>query len=293
MKDIFDYKIGAYIFLFTALFCILDIFLLLSIPITVTVLFHDVNNNTIDEFAIDELVLKDTIKEFIKNGYKPITPENFAKGLQEGFPAFSKNLLVTFDDGKQTSADAIKMLKKEFNINCVFFIITELLNCNNMVSESTIIDLQNNYGCLIGLHGKRHVEVTKIIENGDNLTKELQEASSYLSKLLNKPIEWYAYPYGETNSKAMLQVIKAGFQYIFTIEANLTTSKTQKHNLPRVMYTRHANITGMPDISDYAKIGYSISDFIFQITFFLLFTFMGILYLFIDKKKKKEKQSSL
>lgn len=293
MKDILSYKVGAYIFFFTAALCLIEIIILLSQPIALTVLFHEVYDNKLDEFGIDEKELKNKIQEFLDNGYKPITAQEFETYLDSGFPLFSKNVLITFDDGKNSSAEAIKMLYKDYGIKSVFFIITDFINGKNMVTESELKNLQETYGCTIGLHGKRHEEVTKIVENGENLTQELKEASKIISNITKTDVKWYAYPYGENNKDSYNQVKNAGFSYIFTIESAFITEQTSKHALPRVMYSRHAPQNGLSDISDYAKVGYKISDFKFHIIAAAILIFMGTLYIHIEKKLKKEKQNSL
>ena len=139
-----------------------------------------------------------------------VTGKNFIKK-----PGLHRTLL---GDGLATSADAIRKLYRDYGIRSVFFIITDLVGTPGYVDRPTLLDLQNNFGCHVALHGKRHYEVTKILQEGGDLTGEIEKARVELSAWLHSVVDWYAYPYGDFNASAAAAIASTGIKLAFTIE---------------------------------------------------------------------------
>lgn len=266
-------------------------------PILLALAFHDVSDNEKDFFAIKQDKLNSIIKKLLKHDYKAITPKEFEAELslnqnqREG-----RKFIVTFDDARAESAKAIKALKTEFGISSTVFIILDLIGKPDYMDLSTIIDLKENYDCFIGIHGQRHIELTKILEEKSDLTKELKTAREILGKLVNQEVTWLSYPYGETNDEVKKSLKAAGLQLAFNVQGGNIEESFDLLSLNRIMYIKNAKEKGMPDPEAWAP-PYTVSNGGLIVTLSLLVGFLSINWFLNAKKAKiqemRKKQNNL
>ncbi len=220
-------------------------------PILLVLAFHGVTDTPTLPWEIRYDELKSILTSLKKHEFNSLTPAMFAEKLKSG--DFSgRNFLVTFDDGLQSSAEAIIRLKEEMNISSVFFILNDFLNKENYVSNETLINLKDKHNCKIGLHGKRHYEVSKIIAEGGDLLQELEQAKAHLSGIIGEAVTWYAYPYGDYNASATAVLASTSLEIAFTIDGHEIDPGANVKLLPRVMFLRGAAAAEAPDPLDWA-----------------------------------------
>ncbi|MFZ5949902.1 MAG: polysaccharide deacetylase family protein [Candidatus Rifleibacteriota bacterium] len=220
-------------------------------PIMLVLTFHGVTDTPTLPWEIKYEEFKAIIEKLLRHDYQAITPQQFEQQVKlrqfEG-----RKFLISFDDGLKTSAEAIKKLFQEKGISSAFFIITDEIGKENYVSNETLADLQKNFNCRIGLHGKRHYEVTKILAEGADLSSELELARMSLSTAVSNPVTWYAYPFGEYNASAAAALASTGLELAFTVDGYEVDHEADLKLLPRLMYLRGASSAGAPDPLDWA-----------------------------------------
>lgn len=220
-------------------------------PVLLALTFHGVTDTPTLPWEIRYQELENIISSLQRHDFKALTPIEFEQLIKTGHRA-DRSFIVTFDDGLKTSAEAIKKLYREKGISSAFFILTDELGKEAYVDREMLIDLQSNYNCKIGLHGKRHYEVTKILAEGADLAKELDQARAYLADAIGQPVNWYAYPFGEYNASATAVIASTSFDMAFTVDGFEIDGDADKNLLPRVMYLRGGNNAGAPDPLDWA-----------------------------------------
>jgi hypothetical protein len=149
-------------------------------PFLIVLNFHGVVEKPAYPWEITWSGLNKILNALEKHDFKPITPKNFEEKFNQRDFSSGRYYLVTFDDGLESSVTAIKKLYEQRGISSAFFIVTNLVGSKNYTDYPTLETLKNDFSCKIGLHGKRHYEVTKIIEEGQDLLKELEEARMIL-----------------------------------------------------------------------------------------------------------------
>ncbi|MGM0600559.1 MAG: polysaccharide deacetylase family protein [Candidatus Rifleibacteriota bacterium] len=220
-------------------------------PTLIVLTFHGITDKPIKPWETSWEKLNSIITRLQNHDYKFISPRTFAEKLnQQSFSG--RNCLITFDDGLKTSAEAIKRLYKEKQISSAFFILTDFIGKNTYIEASDLKDLQNNFDCHIGLHGKRHYEVTKIIKDGDNLLNELENAKSELATLSGQQITWYSYPFGDYNASATAVIASSSFEFAFTVDGYNVDFDVDHKLIPRIMYLRGADAAKAPSPLDWA-----------------------------------------
>ncbi|HNW35703.1 MAG TPA: polysaccharide deacetylase family protein, partial [Candidatus Ozemobacteraceae bacterium] len=212
--------------------------------------FHGVTETPSRPWEIRWLDLIDSIKNLSQYDFKPIAPGSFSAWL-DGSIKGGRRFFITFDDGLETSGEAIRRLKKDLNLSSALFVTTDMIGQPGYLSYGALRELASETGCLIGLHGLRHLEPTKIIHTGGNFIVETVSAKQQLEKELGKDIQWYAYPFGDFDAEARNQVASAGLTYGFTIEGDDIRRETDPLLFPRVMYLKGVEKAGGPSISDW------------------------------------------
>ena len=220
-------------------------------PTLIVLTFHGITDKPLKPWETNWDNLSSILNRLENHDYKFISPQEFTEMLnQQSFSG--RNCLITFDDGLKTSAEAIKRLYKEKQISSVFFIITDFIGKNTYINAADLKELQNNFGCQVGLHGKRHYEVTKIIKDGDDLLNELESAKSDLSQLTERPVTWYSYPFGEYNASATSVIASSSFKFAFTVDGYNVDPDVDHKLIPRIMYLRGADAAQAPSPLDWA-----------------------------------------
>lgn len=134
-----------------------------------------------------------------------------------------KTAVITFDDGYADNFSAFKELEKR-NMTASWFVVTNDIGKTSswsdidtqpakLLTTEQLLEMQNA-GMEIGSHTLSHCRLTQVpIEQINN---ELIQARSYLSSLLSKPVNSFAYPYGLYNSSVLSATKNAGYNIAFT-----------------------------------------------------------------------------
>jgi peptidoglycan/xylan/chitin deacetylase (PgdA/CDA1 family) len=102
---------------------------------------------------------------------------------------------------------------KKYGFKGVFFVMTIAIDKPNYLSSEEIRALSND-GNTIACHTYDHPLLTKLPAN--EWSREIDEPKRLLEKITGKPVNYFAYPYGAWNEKAVEELkergIKAAFQ---------------------------------------------------------------------------------
>ncbi|GAB4270028.1 MAG: hypothetical protein Kow0029_06510 [Candidatus Rifleibacteriota bacterium] len=266
-------------------------------PILLVLNFHGITDSPSAPWETNYSDLEHILNTMKRNDYEFLSPQAFESALKSRVHE-GRKLLVTFDDGLKSSAEAIKKLYKEKGISCAFFIVNDFIGKENYVNKEDLVDLANNYNCKIGLHGQRHYEITKILNENVDLGQELEQAKEQLSAIISRPVTWYAYPFGDYNASATRVIASSSFEIAFTIDGYNIDPDVDFKLVPRIMYLRGGANAGAPDPLDWAppKIARNGS---LTITLACLVFFISLSWIFRSinllkfVRKVKEEQSSL
>jgi len=206
-------------------------------PHGLVLMFHHVT----DEYVDIDSSCKCTIDEFRKSilrlkeeGYTFVSMDDVAGFLSE-FPTY-KFATVTFDDVPENVLQNAVPILREHQIPYTLFIAGEFAKKEGFISESQLKELSEDPLCTIGAHTMTHPMLRKV----RNSFQEMRESKKYLENLLNKSVDYLAYPFGKHSSisrKVRREAKKAGFKCAFgTIEAPINALTSQyKYYLPRTI----------------------------------------------------------
>lgn len=146
-------------------------------------------------------------------------------------------VVITFDDvPDNVYVNAIPILR-EFSIPYTLYIATGLIGKRGFLSKEQIVELSRDPLCTIGSHTVSHCMLKR---KDVNWEYEFSESKKILERLIGKPVEHFAYPYGTpfAISKKVIDNLKTSGLYTSatcTIPAYLNDySSRNMFSLPRI-----------------------------------------------------------
>ena len=135
--------------------------------------------------------------------------------LENNTPLPDKPIVFTFDDGyKDVFTYAIPILQK-YNYTGSFAIVTDLLGRPSYAVWDDVLTASNN-GMEIVSHTENHLDLSSDKYSDDDLHREIFGSKQVLEEKLGRPIDFFVYPYGRYNEKALEVVKAAGYKMAFT-----------------------------------------------------------------------------
>jgi len=162
--------------------------------------------------------------------YLTLTMEELEMFLDGKIRIPKKSIVITLDDGKFLS-NSVPLVEK-YQIHATFFIITSKFSIEKYKNsdyahfESHTDDLHHNYVCNSGYYGGQ-----LLCEDYDKIIADLKLSQEKLGDSL-----YFAYPFFDSNARAIKALKETGFKMAFIGEYNsqgYSDSKTDRYQLRR------------------------------------------------------------
>jgi len=140
-------------------------------------------------------------------GYQTISVELLARAVSEGAELPPKPIILTFDDGSETTYSTALPILQRYNFAGTAYIVYNYLGITNYMNADEIRALYAA-GWEIGSHGLSHVDLTTRPDRQDD---EIVESRRKLQAALGIPILSFAYPFGAYDSDSLHYVHSAGY----------------------------------------------------------------------------------
>jgi peptidoglycan/xylan/chitin deacetylase (PgdA/CDA1 family) len=165
-------------------------------------------------YTVKPAAFAEQMKALSAAGYHTINLEQLHAYLVYDAKLPSKPIVISFDDtrGEQYTIGATEMAK--YGFKAVFFVMTVSVNRPNYLSKEQIKDLAEQ-GHVIGAHTWDHHMVTKYA--GDDWSTQLVKPKLKLEEITNKPVPYFAYPFGLWNKAAIPEIKKSGYKMAFIL----------------------------------------------------------------------------
>lgn len=187
-----------------------------------------------DNLSVKPKDFEDQMNYLAQNGYSPITLDTLYAGLEEKISLPLKPVVLTFDDGYiDFYTNAFPILSK-FNFHAVSFIPTGLINQGYYLNWAQIKEMDSSGLVIFQAHSVSHPNLSSLSDS--EILFQIKESKIALESQLDKPVNFFAYPYGLGGSD--YRVVKAlkdvGFiGAVSTIHGNIE-SEGNIYNLPRI-----------------------------------------------------------
>ena len=175
--------------------------------------------------------------------YQAISPNDLTEAIFGTKPLPKKPVMITFDDGYESFYTHAFPILKRYGFTATIFMLTGYVGKRNFwdarlgwkrfkhLSKEQIIDLSME-GFTFGSHGLNHLFLT--IQPHKTIQTELQTSKSILEDILQKPVDCFAYPYGNYNSKITQLVKEANYRTAFALTPSTQITNSEIYHLPRM-----------------------------------------------------------
>ena len=153
-----------------------------------------------------------SFEKFIKNELIKNAPTKLSDLISNNT---KRGFAITFDDVfENVYTNAYPILKK-YHIPFTIFVTTSLLDKPNYLSKQQLIEMASDELCTVGAHTVNHPRLRTCKDSYNDII-----TSKYnLEKILDKNIEFFAYPFGSIfacSLKNVFQVKRSGFTAAFS-----------------------------------------------------------------------------
>ena len=175
-------------------------------------------------------------------GYNVLGLEDFLRYRQEHRLPPTPSVVITIDDGYQDNFTLAFPILSRYRFPATIFLVSEKLGQDNHWDENSkltgrpLLSLSQveqmlKQGIYFGAHTRTHPHLTALRE--EDVQREIYGSKQDLEKMLNVPIQAFAYPYGDFNAAVRAVVEEAGFQGSCSVEGGTNSPKTPLHILRR------------------------------------------------------------
>ncbi|GIM28539.1 deacetylase [Clostridium polyendosporum] len=201
--------------------------------------YHDVNPAQSNELLLSPEKFKEQMKYLKDNGYLPLTLDELYGFLRQNKPVPEKSVVITFDDGYRSNYTYAYPILKEFGFKATIFVISDFID-NDLYMTKTQLKELSDYGLDIESHTDKHEDLS-------TLNKEMQITTMIKSKesleyLLEKKINYIAYPFGRMNEDTKKAAEVAGYKLGFNLQQGLADRDDNIYNIDRIYISNDHSI---------------------------------------------------
>lgn len=203
-------------------------------PILMYHAIADVPTTSLTDLFVRPAELEAQLQYIVNNGYQTITFEDL-----NNIGAFTKPIMLTFDDGYKDNFDILFPLLKKYNLKATIFVISDTVWSRNYISIENIAEMSASGYVSIQSHTKTHPMLTSLGWN--SLVNELSESKAFIESITGKPVTALCYPSGSVNATVRAAVAEH-YSYAVLNTGGIFTCGSNTLMMNRVRIGRGLNI---------------------------------------------------
>lgn len=200
-----------------------------SVPV---LMYHSIDYEKGNELRIPKDKFRSHMQYLKDNKYTTLTMNEFYDFIINNKPVPRKSVLITFDDGYEDNYKNAYPVLKEFGFKATVFIITSTVDKDKTYLNSSQLREMSNNGIDIESHTVRHDDLSTLDYNEQ--LKTMKDSRNFLMKVLNKRVDYIAYPFGRSNSNTGKAAAVSGYKLAFTTESGWGNKNQGIYKLHRV-----------------------------------------------------------
>jgi peptidoglycan/xylan/chitin deacetylase (PgdA/CDA1 family) len=158
-------------------------------------------------------------------GYEVIGLDAAVAGLAGEAPLPRRAVVLTFDDGYQNFHDYAWPVLRRYGFPATVFLVSGRIGdttrwlAGDGRGDTPLMDAAHirrlrGEGVLFGAHSVTHPRLSRV--EPDQMRGEIQQSKHTLESLLEEPIDYFCYPYGDYDREVMTAVRNSGFRAALT-----------------------------------------------------------------------------
>jgi peptidoglycan/xylan/chitin deacetylase (PgdA/CDA1 family) len=182
--------------------------------------YHNIRNfrpgesDRMKSYTVTPQAFAEQMKALHDSGYQTISPDQLYDYLLFGGALPPKPVMISFDDTDLDQYTVGKTEMDKYGFKGVYFIMTISLNRPRYMSVEQVKNLSDS-GHTIASHTWDHHMVTKY--TGADWDSQFVKPKVKLEKIIGKPVEYFAYPFGLWNQQAVTELKSRGYKLAFIL----------------------------------------------------------------------------
>jgi peptidoglycan/xylan/chitin deacetylase (PgdA/CDA1 family) len=201
--------------------------------------YHNFTKNKNTLITVSRKNFEDHMRSLYDSGYHSILPDDLYDHLTLGKPLPSKPIVISFDDSRGAQYNLAEPVLEKYGFKGVFFIMTVCVNKPDYMSSVQLKSLSDK-GNLIAAHTYDHPLVSHISDN--QWEKQLEGPKIFLERIIQKPVYYFAYPYGLWTERAITELKKYGYKAAFQLSGKQSV-KQPLYTIRRLMVQGNWSVT--------------------------------------------------
>ncbi|WP_373323038.1 polysaccharide deacetylase family protein [Desulforamulus aquiferis] len=184
-----------------------------------------------------------------ENGYEAISLADVMDHFEKGKHLPDKPVVITFDDGYKDNYDFAYPIMKKYGFTGTIFVVSRSIGNTNFYDVEKKLQPENKImgwkeireldqaGFVIGAHTVDHPHLAKV--SMEAARYQIEESKRALEHGLQKPVDFFCYPYGSHNDTVANLVKEAGYRAAVTTQLGLAKLDADPFKTPRIRVTGH------------------------------------------------------
>lgn len=164
------------------------------------------------------------------NGYFTMTMDEFYDYYKNGAKIPEKSVLITFDDGYEDNYTNALPVIKDLGLNATVFMISGSIGTKGYMTAEQVKEMDKS-GFEVQSHTVTHSKLSELTY--EKQVKELADSKATLEKLLNKKIEFIAYPESKFNDDTKKACKETNYKIGFNLSGGAGDPKDAAYNVDR------------------------------------------------------------
>lgn len=225
-------------------------------------------------YVVNVEVFERQLQYFVEHGYYTPRLADVLANRIDVADRTKKPLIITFDDGYlDTLENAVPLIRKYGFLAHVFILPAIRTNSwdapkgikeAKLMDEAQILNLKA-LGVEIGVHGWSHRSLPLL--DDEDLANEFQQSKKTAEEILQQPVQYFAYPYGDVDERVKAAARKAGFLCAFATNSGPMRFHSDLHQIRRTIICNRAEspylFVKLSGIEKVLRLGWSITKGMF------------------------------
>ncbi len=154
----------------------------------------------------------------------------------------NKEISITFDDGYESIYSILTPLLVNKNIPFTIFVTPKFVKSNEsrFINKKQLFELSSLGNIEIGAHGYNHLNLVNLSQ--DKLINEVFDSKKFIEDVIGKKVNYFSYPYGQTNKSIIKIIKKAKYKAAFTSRIGTLKKNDNKFLLNRTDILAYDNL---------------------------------------------------
>jgi len=164
-------------------------------------------------------------------GYQSVSLAQLYQATYKGGTLPEKPFVITFDDGYVDNYTTAFSILEKYGFTATVFMVTSYINGKGFLSWDQLKELVAK-GWEIQSHTTSHPYLTKV--DSSTVINELQLSKELLEKGLGRPVNYFAYPFGDFNPTVIQALKDTGYWMAVTTERGWANVSADAWQVQRV-----------------------------------------------------------